>query len=55
MIFRAMNEAEVSQSTCKLGTFFNLPLTLTGPIFNNFQENGFSVELSNFDKTKVVY
>ena len=25
---------------CKLGTFLIMPLTLTEPIFNNFQENG---------------
>ena len=36
--------ARVGQPTCKLGTFFIKTLTLTEPIFNNFQENGFSVE-----------
>ena len=26
--------------TCKMGTFFLMPLTLTEPSFNNFQLNG---------------
>ena len=31
-------------TTCKLGTFFQIPLTLTMPISNNFQLNGASGE-----------
>ena len=34
----------VSQRTRELGIFFIMPLTLTEPIFNDFQEDGFSEE-----------
>ena len=34
----------VRGATCKLGTFFQIPLTLTMPISNNFQLNGASGE-----------
>ena len=30
--------------TCKMGTFFQIPLPLTTPISNNFQLNGASEE-----------
>ena len=32
------------QPTCKMGTFFQIPLALTMPISNNFQLNGASRE-----------
>ena len=52
LIVRAVGGAWAGKPTCKLRTFLIIPLTLTEPMFNNFQENGFSVEnsqsLTNF-------
>ena len=44
----AVGGARMGQPACKLGTFFIKTLTLTEPIFNNFQENCFSGENLEF-------
>ena len=39
-----VGETGAGPPTCKMGTFFQIPLALTMPISNNFQLNGASGE-----------
>ena len=40
LILGVVGGAEAGQPTCNMGTFFQIPLTLTMPISNNFKLNG---------------